>query len=225
MIEIIQAGQFGKTKSLIEMHKVRKLIFKDRMGWDIDVTEDGLEIDDFDLPETVYILARDERGRVAGVWRMLPTTSPSMIRKIWPEFLKTLPIMVGDSTWELSRFGVHTYEDSPKDHLRSVNRITAELIVALLKVCIMTGIENVYTMYNRQIARSVGRIGFSAEEVSEEMQICGKPSVVGRIRTDIQALRRVQGITGVDFDLAINDLPPILQSKIIDTNIPKVIHA
>lgn len=77
MIEIIQAGQAGKTKSLIEMHRVRKLIFKDRMGWDIDITKDGLEIDDFDLPETVYILVRDDKGRVAGVWRMLPTTSPS----------------------------------------------------------------------------------------------------------------------------------------------------
>lgn len=94
MIEIIQAGQAGKTSSLIEMHKVRKLIFKDRMGWNIDITKDGLDIDDFDLPETVYFLVRDDKDRIAGVWRMLPTTSPSMIRKIWPDFLKEFPMPI-----------------------------------------------------------------------------------------------------------------------------------
>jgi N-acyl-L-homoserine lactone synthetase len=225
MIEIIQAGQFGKTKSLIEMHRVRKLIFKDRMGWDVDISNDELEIDDFDLPETVYILARDEMMRVAGVWRMLPTTSPSMIRNIWPEFLKTLPIEVSSNTWELSRFGVHAYADGSREHLRSVNKVTAELIVALLKLCIMTNINHVYTMYNQQIAKSVGRIGFSAEETSEEILICGKPSVIGRIRTDQKALEKVQNITGVDIDLSLEELPPIIKTKVANNSILEKIHA
>lgn len=214
MIEIIQAGQAGKTKSLIEMHRVRKLIFKDRMGWDIDITKDGLEIDDFDLPETVYILVRDDKGRVAGVWRMLPTTSPSMIRKIWPEFLKNFPMPVDDNVWELSRFGVYTYDDPLKESIKSVNQITAKLIIALLKVCNMTGIHDVYTMYNKQIARSVGKVGFYAEETSEELLVEGKPSVVGRIRTDRNSLVRIQKITGIDFKISVDDLPPILQQKL-----------
>lgn len=49
MIEIIQAGQSGKTESLIEMHRVRKFIFKDRMGWDVDISDDGLEIDNYEV--------------------------------------------------------------------------------------------------------------------------------------------------------------------------------
>jgi N-acyl-L-homoserine lactone synthetase len=225
MIEVIQAGQFGKTKSLIEMHKIRKLIFKDRMGWDVTISDNDLEIDDFDLPETVYILARDESGRIAGVWRMLPSTSPSMIRKIWPEFLETLSMPISNNVWELSRFGVHTYTDGSRDHLHNVNKITAELIIALLKVCTMAGINDVYTMYNRQIARSVGRIGFSAEETSKELTVCGKPSVVGRIRTDQALLSKIQKTTGIDVDISCEDLPPILNEMISQNNQKERIHA
>ncbi len=225
MIEIIQPGQSGKTKSLIEMHKVRKLIFSDRMKWNVNISKEGLEIDDFDLPESVYILSRDQIGRVCGVWRMLPTTSPSMIRNIWPEFLETLPIECDDNIWELSRFGVHLYDDGSAEHINNVSHITAELIIGLLKVCNMAGINHVYTMYNRQIARSVGRIGFAAAETSDEIMIEGKPSVVGRIITDKNALERVQRITGIDVSISVDDLPPILQNKILPHDEQEKIHA
>lgn len=209
MIEIIQAGQFGKTKSLIEMHKVRKLIFKDRMGWDVDISDDGLEVDEFDLPETIYILVRDAQGRVAGVWRMLPSSSPSMIREIWPDFLENFPMNIDERIWEISRFGVHTYSDNTREQIKSANQVTAKLIIALLKVCEFAGIEHIYTMYNKQIARSVKKIGFYAEEVSKEIPIDGVPSLVGKIRTDRAALKRVQDITGLDVELNLGDLPPI----------------
>ncbi len=211
MIEVVQTGQFGKTNSIIEMHKVRKLIFKDRMGWDVDINASGLEIDDYDLPETVYILVRDDSGRVSGVWRMLPSASPSMIRNIWPEFLDSFEMPVDDHAWEVSRFGVYTYANSPRDNIKASNRITAKLILGLLSVCQLTGITDIYTMYNLQIAKSVGKIGFFAEETSEEIPVEGKPSVVGRIRTDLEALNRVKNITGMHCNLTLNDLPPILQ--------------
>lgn len=211
MIEVIQTGQFGKTNSIIEMHKVRKLIFKDRMGWDLDINEDGLEIDDYDLPETVYILVRDDVGRVSGVWRMLPSSAPSMIRNIWPEFLDSFDMPISNSAWEVSRFGVYAYENSPKDQIRASSRITAELILALEQVCALTGITDIYTMYNLQIGRSVKKIGFYAEETSHEISIEGKPSVVGRFRTGFDALNNVKQITGMKCELTLSDLPPILQ--------------
>lgn len=211
MIEVIQTGQYGKTHSIIEMHKVRKLIFKDRMGWDIDITKDGLEIDDYDLPETVYILARDNKGRLSGVWRMLPSNAPSMIRNIWPEFLDSFDMPISNTAWEVSRFGVYTYEDAPKDNIRASNSITAELILALLNICKLTGIENIYTMYNLQIAKSVGKIGFYAEETSDPKNVEGNQSVVGRIRTDVNALKRVEQKTGLKSTLTLSDLPPTLQ--------------
>ncbi|HEX2549434.1 MAG TPA: acyl-homoserine-lactone synthase, partial [Gammaproteobacteria bacterium] len=113
MIHIVQAGQAGKTKYLIDMHRVRTKIFRDRMGWNVDINKMGLEIDEYDLPETVYILSTDKNDKVVGVWRFLPTTSPSMIRNIWPQYLKTLPIPYSVSMCETSRFGVDAHELNP----------------------------------------------------------------------------------------------------------------
>lgn len=211
MIEIIQAGQAGKTDSLIEMHRVRKYIFKDRMGWDLDISKEELEIDNYDLPETVYILARDARRRVSGVWRMLPSTSPSMIREIWPEFLKDFHMPQNFCAWEVSRFGVHSYEENPRANVKNFNDITGKLITGLVTVCNMMGIKDVYTMYNPQVGRAVSRTGFIASEISTELSVEGKNSIVGRFRTNAAMLKSIKEKTGIDYAPTLNDLPPQLQ--------------
>jgi len=66
-------------------------------------------------------------------------------------------------------------------------------------------------LYHLEISPAVGKIGFFADETSKEITIEGKPSVVGRIRTDLEALNRVKRITGLCCDLTLKDLPPILQ--------------
>ena len=197
------------------------------MKWDVNITKEGLEIDEYDLPETVYILARDDKNRVSGVWRMLPSSSPSMIRDIWPEFLESFPIPINDYSWEVSRFGVHTFCDDPKTHLRQVNKITAELITGLLTVCNMTGIKDIYTMYNPQVGRSVRKIGFIADATSQELPVDGKASIVGRFKMNQEAISRVKGITGIQYDLNPNDLPPILRERFQKQNstFKEVVHA
>ena len=218
MIEIIQTGQVGKTKALIEMHKLRKLIFKDRMEWNVDISSEGLEIDEYDLPETVYIIVRDEQGRAVGIWRMLPSTSPSMIRDIWPEFLVDFPMPQHPDTWEVSRFGVHCYTHDRRDHIRQVSQVTAKLITALLTVTSMTGIRDIYTMYNPQVGRSVQRIGFIADATSKDYPVDGKPSIVGRFKMTLDALERVKEITGVEYNPSPDDLPPSLQGRYFALN-------
>ena len=229
MIEIIQTGQFGKTSNLIDMHRLRKIIFKDRMGWDVDITHDELEIDNYDLPETIYILVKDDKGRATGVWRMLPSSSPSMIRDIWPEFLADFPIPISNTAWEVSRFGVHTYDTtSTKDHIKQVNLTTAKLILTLVQVCQMVGIEDIYTLYNPQVGRSVRRIGFIPEEVSKEHLVDGKPSIVGRFKMDKTALKRIREKTGLDFTITKDDLPPSLQERLhvhIPENTKELVYA
>jgi N-acyl-L-homoserine lactone synthetase len=213
VIEIVQTGQFGKTKSLIEMHRVRKFIFKDRMQWNVDITQDGLEIDDYDLPETVYLLARNTQNNISGVWRILSSESPSMIRNIWPEFLNDFHYPINNRVWEASRFGVFGYEDGSREHIRQVNQITATLICGLIQACILADISHIYTLYNPQVGRSVRKIGFIPEKVSQELLVDGKPSIVGCFRMDEEALNRVQKLTGITAHLTAEDLPPILKER------------
>jgi acyl homoserine lactone synthase len=214
MIEIMQSGQAGKTLSLIEMHRLRKMIFKDRMEWDIEISNDGLEIDDYDLPEAVYFLVRDEQRRAVGTWRILPSGSPSMIRNLWPKFLEDLAMPQTPYIWEASRFGVHAYETEDYRHTHQVSHVTVKLIWALIKTCLIADITHIYTLYNPQVGRSVKRIGFIPEIVSKTLPIDGKPAIVGRFRMDEEALSRIETITGYKGSLSENDLPPILLERI-----------
>ncbi len=221
MIEIIQAGQSGKIGALQEMHRVRKLIFKDRMRWDVEISKDGLEIDQFDVPEAVYILVRDDKDRIAGVWRLTPTDGPSMIRDVWPDFLKNFPLPASPDIWELSRFGVYSYEEENKTSIKNVNRITAQLITALYETCLLARIPFTYTMYHKPVGRSIKRVGFIPDRESDEVLVDGKPGLAVRFPMDHQSLNRIQDITGVTCGITEKDLPPILFNRVGGTTIPQ----
>lgn len=213
MIEVIQTGQSGKTLSLIEMHRLRKVIFRDRMHWDVDISKEGLEIDNYDLPETVYILARDDKSRVVGVWRMLPSTLPSMVREIWPEFLEDFPLPVHKDVWETSRFGVYSHAQDNRTYVEQTRQATAYLISALAEVCVLCGIQEIYTLYNPQVGRAVRPLGFIPESISRERPVEGKATIVGRFRMNEEMLARIRAKTGIVTSLTFHDLPPILQDR------------
>lgn len=214
MIEIFQAGQFGKTKTLVEMHKFRKLVFKDRMGWDIPITEDGLDIDEFDLPETVYMVIRDKQERIVGTWRFTPTDGPSMIRDIWPEFTEDFAIPYDHNCWELSRFGVHTYDQERNDHIEQVNKVTATMITALMEMFTLADIPYAYTLYHLPVGRSIRKVGFIPDIISEQHLLDGKPAVAVRFPMTQCDLTRIQSITGIYCGITVDDLPPILKEKV-----------
>lgn len=220
MIEVIQTGQAGKTLSIIEMHRLRKIIFRDRMQWNVDISKEGLEIDNYDLPETVYILARDNQSRVVGVWRMLPSTLPSMVRQIWPQFMEDFPLPVHEDVWETSRFGVYSYEQDNRAYVEQTRLTTAHLISALAEVCVLCGIEEIFTLYNPQVGRAVRPLGFIPYAVSREQPVDGKSTIVGRFHMNEEMLASIRTKTGIETGLTFEDLPPILQDRVIKNSPP-----
>ena len=122
MIELVQAGQAGKTTFLFDMHRLRARVFKEKMGWDVQVTPDNLEIDQFDLPDTVYLLALNKDSRVIGTWRLLPTTGPTMIRDVWPQYLDSISMPTAPDVWEVSRFAIDPLTKDPDEAARETQR-------------------------------------------------------------------------------------------------------
>ncbi len=215
MIRILQTGQIGSTKHLVEMHRVRTKIFRDRMGWSVDVNEMELEIDDYDLPDTIYILAFNSAGDVVGTWRFLTTDQPSMIRNIWPQYLKSLPIPEAASICETSRFGVYAGDEATPERQGHINQATAEMIVALIDVCIKCGITDMFTLYNIKIKRLLERIGFKPALISEVTNLEGEPTVTAQFKMDVALLAAVRSKTGMNLQIPANELPPLPLEKFI----------
>lgn len=215
MIEFVQAGQAGKTGLLFDMHRLRARVFKDTLKWDVDVNPDGLEVDQFDLPETVYLLAVNRKGRVVGNWRMLPTDGPTMIRDVWPEFMESLPLPSDPDVFEVSRFAVHSPEENTEEAMRENQQALGEMFCALTEVCIMTGIRQIYTLYDQRIAKVIQRIDCHPAEVSSQILIKDMLCQTGMFYTNEAMLERLRAATGIQQSLVdIGNLPPMLASRI-----------
>lgn len=212
MIEIVQAGQSGKTRLLFDMHRLRKRVFCDRLGWPVPITKEGLEVDQFDLPETIYLLSLNNLGKVVGSWRLLPTDGPTMIRDVWPEFLSTISMPSSNTIWEASRFCVDDKFENIGTGINQINTITCELFCALTELSILCGIKQIYTLYDLRISRLLRRLDCVPQVESSRIKIDDHVAQVGCFNTDIQMLNHLRKATGIMQNLVdCTDLPPSFQ--------------
>jgi N-acyl-L-homoserine lactone synthetase len=106
MIQLIDPDHYGDfVEDLADMHRLRYRIFKERLGWDVQVSG-GMEVDEFDACRPVYLLQKDDEARVQGCVRLLPTTGPTMLRDTFSVLLDGRAVPASDVIWESSRFGV-----------------------------------------------------------------------------------------------------------------------
>lgn len=85
------------------MHLDRATQFRDRLGWDVSVDELGLERDQYDDLDPLYVIWELPDGRHGGSARFLPTTGRTMVNE---HFLHLTDGVAFRSPfiWECSRF-------------------------------------------------------------------------------------------------------------------------
>ena len=92
-------------RAAMGMYQLRHEVFHDRLGWEV-TTDNGMEHDEFDHADPVYVLAKGDEDEVLGCWRLLPTTGPNMLRDTFPQLLHGQRAPQQADVWELSRFAV-----------------------------------------------------------------------------------------------------------------------
>ena len=91
------------TELLDEMFKLRKRVFHDRLGWDVNI-EDGKEIDEFDRINPAHLICLGEDGDVVGCLRLLQTTGPHMLADVFSDILQGEAPPRSSQLWEVTRF-------------------------------------------------------------------------------------------------------------------------
>lgn len=105
-IKIAARGEF-QSKELLNMHRLRAQVFRERMGWNIPIMS-GMEIDGYDALDPTYMLISERNSSVRGCCRLLPTEGPYMLKDTFPELLHGHAAPEGRNIWELSRFAIET---------------------------------------------------------------------------------------------------------------------
>jgi N-acyl-L-homoserine lactone synthetase len=135
---VLPEARFRFAGALMEMHRDRKAVFVDQLGWSLPAVGSWLEVDQFDDDFAIYLLAR-EKERHQGSVRLLPSTRPHMLDTLFSGLCPD-GVPTGDDVWEISRLVTN-----PRDCLGAAGlRVHRLLALALVEFARLNGI----TRYN-----------------------------------------------------------------------------
>ncbi|MCK4120515.1 acyl-homoserine-lactone synthase [Ralstonia nicotianae] len=157
----------GKAKLLdeeilAELGRYRYRVFVEMLGWNLRCPGND-EKDQFDGPDTFYVIGRDSRGGIGAVARLLPTDRPYLLRGIFPQLMAGAPLPNSNRVWELSRFAA---VDLAGGMVRSGGQFSSkaavELMHEVLRVSVAHQVERLITVSPVGVERLLNHAGFDA---------------------------------------------------------------
>jgi acyl homoserine lactone synthase len=193
MIRIVTKDNAGRhVGNLYQMHRLRKTVFKDRLGWDVTVSGE-LEVDEFDGLGPNYLLSIDGYGTVNGCVRLLPTTGPNMLRDIFPSLATKTAVPCGERVWEASRFAVSSNTTTAEAGL---SRTTYELLIGVLRLALYNRISTIACVVDVRMERILRRTGWQLERIGPARRIGKTIALAGQLDVSAQILRQIEARTG-----------------------------
>ena len=168
----------------------RYRVFVEKLGWDLK-THDGLEVDQFDRDDTLYVVALDADDDVIGTARLLPTTQSYLLAEVFPQLLGSTPPPCSPQVWELSRFASVDFDTPARNALAQFSSpTTVGLLQATLRAAAQRGAERLITVSPVGIERLLRNLGVSAWRAAPPRDIDGRKLVAMYIAVDPQQLTR-----------------------------------
>jgi len=153
--------------------RYRHRVFIDKLGWKLMANE-GLELDQFDRDDTLYVVAHTHAGDVVGTARLLPTERPYLLGEIFPQLMAGAELPCDREVWELSRFAA-TDLSAPRES--ALSQFSSPIAVALLgyalRVAASHGVQRLITVSPLGVERLLRREGFAARRAAPPLVIDG----------------------------------------------------
>jgi len=108
MVHVVTAAnRHFYEHQLIESFKIRHKIYVEGRGWETLRRPDGLERDQFDNDDAVYLLVLEgDEGRVIGGSRLVPTLKPHLMSEVFPQLASQRPLPRATNVFEWTRIFV-----------------------------------------------------------------------------------------------------------------------
>jgi len=194
MIRIVTKDNADRhVDHLLQMHRIRKAVFKDRLGWDVTVSGE-FEVDEYDALGPSYLLSIDRYGIINGCVRLLPTTGPNMLRDIFASFVIKAAVPCGERVWEASRFAVRGNTTAAEAGL---SQTTYELLIGVLKFGLSNGITTIACVVDVRMERILRRAGWQLERLGPARRIGNTVAMAGQLDVSEQVLRQLEARVGL----------------------------
>lgn len=196
MIQLVTRDVYGEfIDELAAMHRLRFRIFKERLDWDVQVSG-GMEIDEFDACDPVYLLQKDENGRIQGCVRLLPTTGPTMLGSTFPALLDGQAAPATEAVWESSRFGL----DLGADHSKAsggIAKATYELFAGMIEFGLSRRLTDIVTVTDARMERVLQRARWPLRRLGQPRSIGRTIALAGYLEVSPASLARIRQGAGL----------------------------
>ena len=159
--------------TLQQMYRLRHDVFHDRLGWEV-TSDNGMEHDEFDNADPVYVLVRGSDDALEACWRLLPTNGPYMLKDVFPELLAGQPAPQSSDVWELSRFAMAEGKADAAGF--GLSNVPVRMVQAAIRFAQENGIERYVSVTSVAIERMFRKLGVHVERL-------GPPIRIGRVLT------------------------------------------
>jgi len=187
MIQLITANYYGNFISeLADMHRIRYRVFRERLGWDVQVSGD-MEIDEFDALHPAYLLQKAGDGRIQGCVRLLPSTGPTMLRDTFSILLDGATAPASSTTWESSRFALDTETDAAKA-AHGLASATYELFAGMIEFGLSRQLTEIITVTDARMERILRRAGWPLRRIGMPRKLGTTLAVAGYLEVSLKSL-------------------------------------
>ncbi|CAA7625720.1 acyl-homoserine-lactone synthase [Magnetospirillum sp. UT-4] len=157
IVDLITAQNMHAKQDLLrEMFRQRHRVFVERLGWDVPSINGEEERDEFDRPDTAYLVVSEPSGRVIGSWRLLSTEQPYMASTVFRHLFDGAEPPRAPDIWEISRFVV---EPSGQGTTRAgIDHATGFLFAALFECAFTYGVRELVTVEDIAVARLAKKV-------------------------------------------------------------------
>lgn len=101
---VIRANRALYAGEMLALHRARRAVFVDQLGWGLRVAADGGEYDEYDDDRALNLIGFDAAGQVVSGVRMRPADDRTMLGDHFADRLPADMRAIGDGrTWEVSR--------------------------------------------------------------------------------------------------------------------------
>jgi acyl homoserine lactone synthase len=191
MMQLVTDDLYGEfVDDLAEMHRLRYRIFKERLGWNVQVSG-GMEIDEFDALHPAYLLQRGSDDRLQGCVRLLPSAGPNMLRNTFPALLGGRPAPASPEIWESSRFALDAAPNSARA-TGGLTRATYELFAGMIEFGLSRRLTDIVTVTDVRMERILRRAGWPLLRIGEPTMLDATLAVAGYLKISVDSLARVR---------------------------------
>jgi acyl homoserine lactone synthase len=175
-MQVVSGTAMGLPAGLYpQVASYRHEVFVRRLGWQL-ATPEGIELDQFDRPDTVYIVARGDDGAISGCGRLLPTTQPYLLGDIFPQLLHGATPPFSPEIWELSRFCAVDLQERANSAMGQFSSPVAVMLLnAALRCAASEGAQRLITVSPLGVERLLRRAGFHAHRAAPPIIVDGHP--------------------------------------------------